>query len=85
MQTYTPVLWCIRNHSKYKKKYNTDKASDYWVPLHFKKWDMKEADVDRVKNNLKTLHEDPPWKKQAELEWEEKAKRTREETEEVPF
>ena len=50
----TPVLWCIRNHSKYKKKYNTDIASDYWVPLNHKEWDMQQATVDSVKNNLKS-------------------------------
>ena len=70
---------------KYKKKTNTDKASDYWVPLKFKEWDMKEADVDRVKNNLKELLADPEWMKQAELEWAEKTKKAEEETEEVPF
>ena len=81
----TPVLWCIRNHSKYKKKTNTDKASDYWVPMKFKEWDMKEVNVDRVKNNLKELLADPEWMIQAELEWKEKQKKAEEETEEVPF
>ena len=45
----TPVLWRIRNHEKYKKKTNTDIASDFWVPMDYKKWDMEKKDVDRVK------------------------------------
>jgi len=82
----TPVLWCIRNQEKYKKKTNTDKASDFWVPMKSKKWDMKEADVDRVKNNLKVLHEDPAWLKQEKMEWQEKQKKREEtELEEAPF
>ena len=86
----TPVLWCIRNQKKYKKQNNkvltnTDKASDYWVPLKFKEWDMKEENVNRVKSNIKELLADPEWLKQAELEWAEKAKKAEKETEEVPF
>ena len=51
-----------------------------------KKWDMKEADVDRVKNNLKVLHEDPAWLKQEKMEWQEKQKKREEtELEEAPF
>ena len=53
--------------------------------MKFKEWDMKETDVDRVKNNLKELLADPEWMKQAELEWQEKQKKNEEETEEVPF
>ena len=81
----TPVLWCIRNHSKYKKKYNTDVASDFWIPMKPKEWEMKEENVNRVKSNIKELLADPEWMKQAELEWQEKQKKAEEETEEVPF
>jgi len=83
----TPVLWCIRNQEKYKKKTNTDKASDFWVPMDFKKWDMEKKDVDRVKLNIKDLLADPEWLKEAQKEWQEKAKKKEEELdlEEAPF
>jgi len=82
----TPVLWCIRNQEKYKKKTNTDKASDYWVPMKSKEWDMKEENVNKVKSNIKELLADPEWMKQAELEWQEKQKKNEEtELEEAPF
>ena len=83
----TPVLWCIRNQEKYKKKTNTDKASDYWVPMKSKEWDMKEKDVDRVKSNIKEILDDPQWLKQEQREWAEKQKKREEELdlEEAPF
>jgi len=83
----TPVLWSIRHQGKYKKKTNTEKASDYWVPLKSKAWDMKKEDVDRVKQNIKELLDDPEWLKQEKLEWQEKQKKKEEELdlEEAPF
>ena len=83
----TPVLYCIRNQDKYKKKTNTEKASDYWVPLKFKEWEMKEENVNRVKSNIKDLLADPEWMKQEALEWQQKQKKKEEELdlEEVPF
>ena len=80
------MKWCIRNQEKYKKKTNTDKASDYWVPMKYKEWDMKEENVNKVKSNIKELLADPEWMKQAELEWQEKQKKNEEtELEEAPF
>ena len=83
----TPVLWRIRNHHKYKKKTNTDIASDFWVPMKTKEWDMEKKDIDRVKHNIKDLLDDPEWLKQEQKEWQEKQKKKEEELdlEEAPF
>ena len=83
----TPVLYRIRNHEKYKKKTNADIASEFWVPLRPKEWDMEKADIDRVKLNIKALLDDPEWMKQEQKEWQEKAKKKEEELdlEEAPF
>ena len=83
----TPVLWRIRNHEKYKKKTNTDVASDFWVPMKPKEWDMEKKDIDRVKHNIKDLLDDPEWLKQEQKEWQEKHKKKEEELdlEEAPF
>ena len=48
---------------------------------------MKKEDVDRVKQNIKELLDDPEWLKQEKLEWQEKQKKKEEELdlEEAPF
>tara|TARA_Y100001963_G_C6786627_1_gene453168 strand:+ start:615 stop:3029 length:2415 start_codon:yes stop_codon:yes gene_type:complete len=83
----TPVLYRIRNHKKYKKKYNTDIASEFWLPLRPKEWDMEKAEVERIKLNIKALLDDPEWLKREQQEWQEKIKKNEEELdlEEAPF
>ena len=82
----SPVLYCVRNDSKYKGKYNSDIASDYWIPINWKDFDMEQKDVDTVKHKIKTLLDDPQWLKDKKAEWDLEAQKKEAKLEdEVPF